>query len=147
MLMKTVVRLKNFTGTGKLLCFEEIKERFIAKEAWGLLTCIDLHKCNPAMIRDTDAVKEYVNRLCSLIKMRKFGECVVVDFGEDEKVAGLSMTQLIETSLISGHFANLTNSAYIDIFSCKLYNPYVAAEFTSEFFEAGDYTIQMNFRK
>jgi S-adenosylmethionine decarboxylase len=79
--------------------------------------------------------------------MKRFGNCTVVNFGEDEKVAGLSMTQLIETSLISGHFANLTNTSYIDIFSCKLYNPYEAAEFSKAFFKAEDYGIQINFRK
>jgi S-adenosylmethionine/arginine decarboxylase-like enzyme len=47
------------------------------------------------------------------------------------------MIQLIETSLISGHFANLTNSAYIDIFSCKAYDPDTVAEFTRKFFQAG----------
>ncbi|MCJ7657067.1 MAG: S-adenosylmethionine decarboxylase, partial [Candidatus Atribacteria bacterium] len=56
--------------------------------------------------------------------------------GEDEKVAGFSMVQLIETSLISGHFANKSNNAYIDIFSCKYYEPSVALEFTKKFFEA-----------
>ena len=40
------------------------------------------------------------------------------------------MVQLIETSLISGHFANDTNSAYLDIFSCKGYDPAVVEEFS-----------------
>jgi S-adenosylmethionine/arginine decarboxylase-like enzyme len=68
--------------------------------------------------------------------MKRFGDCQVVHFGEEERVAGFSMIQLIETSLISGHFANLTNSAYIDIFSCKAYDPDKIAAFTREFFEA-----------
>jgi S-adenosylmethionine/arginine decarboxylase-like enzyme len=46
------------------------------------------------------------------------------------------MVQLIETSLISGHFANLNNAAYIDIFSCNPYDPEEAARFTQAFFEA-----------
>jgi S-adenosylmethionine/arginine decarboxylase-like enzyme len=68
--------------------------------------------------------------------MKRFGDCQVVHFGEEERVAGFSMIQLIETSLISGHFANLTNSAYIDIFSCKAYDPNTVAEFTRKFFQA-----------
>ena len=46
------------------------------------------------------------------------------------------MVQLIETSLISGHFANDTNSAYLDIFSCKGYDPAVVEEFSKNFFGA-----------
>ncbi|MCJ7790028.1 MAG: S-adenosylmethionine decarboxylase, partial [Candidatus Atribacteria bacterium] len=34
------------------------------------------------------------------------------------------------------HFTNSTNNAYIDIFSCKYYNPLAVEEFTKKFFEA-----------
>jgi len=68
--------------------------------------------------------------------MKRFGECQVVHFGKEERVEGYSMVQLIETSLIAGHFANLTNAAYIDIFSCKRYEPEQVARFSKEFFQA-----------
>ena len=113
-----------------------IKKEFYDTNAWGLLTSVDLYECNPKTIRDAAAIKRYVDELCELIEMKQFGETQIVNFGEDEKVAGYSMVQLIETSLISGHFANKSNSAYMDIFSCKYYEPSVAVEFTKKFFEA-----------
>ena len=113
-----------------------LKKEFYATNAWGLLTSLDLYDCNPETIRDARAIKRYVDELCELIEMRQFGDTQIVNFGEDEKVAGYSMVQLIETSLISGHFANKTNNAYIDIFSCKFYEPSVAVEFTKKYFEA-----------
>jgi len=113
-----------------------IKKEFYDTNAWGLLTSVDLYECNPKTIRDAAAIKRYVDELCELIEMKQFGETQIVNFGEDEKVAGYSMVQLIETSLISGHFANKTNGAYIDIFSCKYYEPLVVVEFTKKFFEA-----------
>jgi S-adenosylmethionine/arginine decarboxylase-like enzyme len=67
--------------------------------------------------------------------MKRYGACQIVHFGEG-RVAGYSMVQLIETSLISGHFANYTNRAYLDIFSCKGYDPKVVEEFSREFFGA-----------
>ena len=115
-----------------------IKKEFYDTKAWGLSTSVDLYGCNPETIRDARAIKRYVNELCELIEMKRFGETQIVNFGEDEKVAGFSLTQLIETSLVSGHFANHSNSAYIDIFSCKYYEPSVAVEFTKKFFEAKD---------
>jgi S-adenosylmethionine/arginine decarboxylase-like enzyme len=123
------------------------KDYYLKENIWGLLTSIDLHNCNPDTIRDADAIKRYVDELCDLIEMKKFGDTQVVNFGEDERVAGYSMTQLIETSLISGHFANLTNNAYIDIFSCKYYDPQVAADFTQKFFQAKDIKIHYILRK
>ena len=115
---------------------KQIKEKFEKANAWGLWTSIDMKNCNPDTIRDAEKVKQYARELCELIGMKRHGDTVVVDFGEDEKVAGFSMMQLIETSLVSGHFVNLTNSVYIDIFSCNWYNPEVAAEFTKKFFAA-----------
>ena len=131
----------------KLMETKEMEEQYIKDNMWGLLTSIDLHFCNPELIRDADAIKQYVNELCQLIEMKKFGETQVVNFGEDERVAGYSMTQLIETSLISGHFANLTNHAYIDIFSCKYYDPQVAADFTQKYFQAKNIKIHYVLRK
>lgn len=126
--------------------FIKIQKMFKRGEAWGLLSSIDVHNCDPASIRDAGVVEDYVKQLCDRINMKRFGECQIVHFGEDEKVAGFSMTQLIETSLISGHFVNLTNHAYIDIFSCSPYDPHRAAEFTREFFNGKDYNLHLVIR-
>ena len=53
------------------------------------------------------------------------------DMLDSEKVA-----QMIETSLISGHFSELWNNAYLNIFSCKPFDAQVARDFAKEFFSA-----------
>jgi S-adenosylmethionine/arginine decarboxylase-like enzyme len=68
--------------------------------------------------------------------MKRFGEFNIVKFGEDEKVAGYSFVQLIETSLVSGHLVDHTNNAFIDIFSCKDYDSTEAGGFLQKEFEA-----------
>ncbi len=123
-----------------------IRADYEARNAWGLLASIDLRECDASAIRDAERIKAFVRELCERIGMKRFGETTVVNFGEDEKVAGFSMTQLIETSLISAHFANQTNTTYLDIFSCKYYNPYDAAEFAKEFFGASGYDLHYTLR-
>ena len=113
---------------------------------WGLLTSLDIYECNPESIRDADYIKRYVTRLCDIINVRRFGDCQVIRFGENERVAGYSMVQLVETSLVSGHFADFTNTAYIDIFSCKLYDPEEAANFSLAFFEGKNMKIHVTKR-
>ena len=115
--------------------------------AWGLHSAIDIHDCDPAMIRNAEEGKRHVHELCDRIGMKRFGETVVVNFGEDPRVSGFSMTQLIETSLISGHYANQSNVVYLDVFSCKYYNPVEVAEFSKEFFKAKDYNLTYTLRK
>ena len=106
------------------------------RQPWSLLSCIDLYDCNPEIIRNEQNIRQFVEQLCDLIEMKRFGETQVVHFGEDDRVAGYSMTQLIETSLVSAHFANLTNTTYLDVFSCKLYDPQIVADFAKKFFKA-----------
>lgn len=125
----------------------QLEQEYENGKSWGLATGINLHSCNPDLVKDEKAIKDFVVDLCDLIQMKRFGECVVVNFGEDPKVSGFSMTQLIETSLISGHFVNSTNDIYLDIFSCKFYKPSVVVEFAKKFFEAKDYTYYFRIRK
>jgi S-adenosylmethionine/arginine decarboxylase-like enzyme len=125
---------------------KQILEEYLRSAAWGLACSVDLKGCDPTLIRDADAIKDFVVKLCDLIEMKRYGETQVINFGEDPRVSGFSMTQLIETSLISGHFANLTNAAYLDIFSCKFYPPKKVATFCKEFFKAKSYHLDVNLR-
>jgi S-adenosylmethionine decarboxylase len=112
------------------------KSASLDKPPWGILSCIDLYECDPQIIRSAEAIKKFVAELCDLIEMKRFGETQVVHFGEEDRVAGFSMTQLIETSLISAHFANQSDTTYLDVFSCKPYDPDVVAQFAKKFFKA-----------
>ena len=103
--------------------------------AWGIATAVDIHGCDPAIIRDADAIKRFTKELCVRLKVKAFGEAVVVDFGEDPRVSAYSLVQLIETSLISGHFANQMDSVYLDVFSCKFYEAQEIIDYATEFFK------------
>lgn len=117
------------------------------EKAWGLACSFDIYDCNPETIRDAEAIKRFVYELCELIEMKRFGNCVVIDFGEDERVAGFSMTQLIETSLISAHFANASNTTYLDVFSCKPYDPAAVEAFAVKFFGGLQCITHVNLRR
>ena len=117
-----------------------------ADSVWGIASAIDIYNCNPSTIRDADQIKQFVIELCELIEMKRFGETQVVHFGEDEKVEGFSMIQLIETSLISAHFANLTQTTYLDVFSCKAYDPERVRLFSQEFFEGNRSILNVTLR-
>ena len=89
-----------------------------------------MEECDHLVISSAVALEEYVIALCGLIGMKRFGPFEAVHFGEDEKIAGFTVVQKIETSLISGHFVDSTGDAYIDVFSCKEFDWNEATEFT-----------------
>ena len=119
---------------------QTIVEQSMLQSAWGIASSFDIYNCEPDAIRSAERIRQFVVELCDLIEMKRFGETTVVNFGEDERVAGYSMVQLIETSLISAHFANMTNTVYLDVFSCKPYDPEIVADFAQKFF-AGSHCI------
>ena len=59
---------------------------------------------------------------------------VIARFGDRPEIAGFSFTQLIETSLVSGHLVDASRCAFIDIFSCAPYSVRAAEEFTRTYF-------------
>jgi len=127
--------------------FDKLEKKYKKEKAWGLLSSIDLYDCNSSKIRSRETIEIFLEQICKRIEMKRYGNPIIVDFGDDEEISGYSMVQLIETSLISGHFANKTNSIYLDIFSCKLYNPKIIAEFAKKFFDAKRYRINTLIRK
>ena len=125
---------------------QDIVSAAIAQKVWGIASAIDIYDCNPGKIRNAAVIHRFVVELCQLIEMKRFGETQVVHFGEDERVAGYSMVQLIETSLISGHFANLTNAVYLDVFSCKPYDPETVRTFAQSYFNGSRSNLSVTLR-
>ncbi len=116
-------------------------------EYWGVSSSIDLYDCDLALMQNADAIREFVKILCDRIKMRRYGETQVVFFGDEPRVQGFSMTQLIETSLISAHFADASRAIYLDVFSCAPYDPEDAAQFAKDYFKASRYQLNVTNRK
>lgn len=141
--MNQVAMIKNPTESNNI-------ERMPAEDTqplWGIASAIDIYNCDPDKIRDDKFIRKFVAELCEFIEMKRFGETQVVHFGEDERVAGFSMVQLIETSLISAHFANLTNTTYLDVFSCKPYDPEKVRYFAQNFFGGSHSILNVTLRR
>lgn len=122
---------------------EKIMQKYKEKNAWGMSCLIDLRNCSPMLIQDEGYIRKFAKELCDFIDMKRFGETQVIQFGE---IPGYSMTQLIETSLLSAHFADESKSAYIDVFSCKEYPPHKTAEFCKSFFMADEMSLNIILR-
>ncbi len=123
-----------------------IEEKFQSDKPWGISTQVDLFKCDPKLIRSKEHISKFVVDLCDFLEVERFGDPQVVHFGEDPRVSGYSMTQLIETSLVSAHFVEEKNDVYIDIFSCKFYPPQAASDFCEHYFKADVGRFRYNFR-
>jgi len=115
--------------------------------AWGLSTAVDIYGCDPGAIRSREHIIRFTHELCDLIGVKRLGETQVVRFVADSRASGHSIVQLIEASLVSAHFAEDSNTVYLDIFSSKWYDAEAAAEYAKEFFRAERVRVQTCLRQ
>lgn len=125
---------------------ELVLARYKEESPWGLSMSLDLYDCDLALMKDENKIREFVKTLIKRLDMKAFRDTLVVHFGDEPRVEGFSMFQLIETSGIAGHFANHSKAIYLDIFSCKSFRPHDAAAFCKSFFKAKEMHVQYAFR-
>lgn len=104
-------------------------------QSWGKSLALDLFECEHERLTDPDLLKKFVRKLVSVINMVAHGECYVDRFG-DGSLEGYSAMQFIETSSVTVHLDEVNNRAFIDVFSCKDFDPKGAITFSKEFFGA-----------
>lgn len=109
----------------------------MTKKIYGYELIMDLYGCEKKVLTSRRKLQEYADKLCKIIKMKKYGEALIPYFGKNKPHSkGYSLVQLIETSSITGHFSDLWERAYINVFSCQKFNHTAAKKFTRQFFQA-----------
>jgi S-adenosylmethionine decarboxylase len=107
------------------------------KKNYGKELILDLYDCDPKIIRSKKKILEYSEKLCNLIKVKRYGKAICERFGfGSDYITGYSLVQLIESSSITGHFSELWNRAFVNIFSCKSFDDKIVSNFTKKFFKA-----------
>jgi len=102
---------------------------------WGKHLILDAAGCSPKMIGCPIVIGNFAKDLVKRIDMVAYGNPHIVMFGTGNK-KGYTLVQLIETSNICAHFVEENNSMYLDVFSCKDFDPQVVEEAVKEYFDA-----------
>lgn len=107
------------------------------KNIYGMELILDLYHCDYKVIASKKKLREFIVKICRLIKMKRYGKPLIERFGFGmDFTAGYSIVQLIESSSITGHFSDLWESVYLNIFSCKPFDAKKATNFSKKFFRA-----------
>ena len=106
-----------------------------ALRTWGKHLIIDAANAAPHTIRNPAIIHDFNAALVRRIDMVAYGPAQIVRFGSGNK-QGYTLVQLIETSNICAHFVEENNSMYLDVFSCKDFDPSVVEEAVKEYFDA-----------
>jgi S-adenosylmethionine/arginine decarboxylase-like enzyme len=105
----------------------------MAYAPWGMLAAIDLHGCERRRLEDPGSIRAFVPAVIEAIGMRAHGPLHIERFGAGE-LEGWSAMQFIETSSITIHLDEVSERAFVDVFSCRQFDPETAAAIATSHF-------------
>jgi len=115
---------------------------------YGVELILDLHECDVLKF-NRQSITLYFEQLCDLIDMEReelhFWDDLGVPEGDRQTsphTQGTSAVQFILTSSIVIHTLDQLKAVYINIFSCKAYDPVIAEEFSVKWFGAKNHTAR-----
>jgi S-adenosylmethionine/arginine decarboxylase-like enzyme len=112
------------------------KQKFGYKGNYGLELVIDLKGCNLDDL-SKEKLTKFMIELCDLIKMTRHGDPIFWEDSSDiPHLNGTSAFQFIETSDIVCHALPILKAVYLNIFSCKEFDPEDALKFCMKYWEA-----------
>lgn len=113
-------------------------------KTWGIHTVLDAHRCLNVQCPNT--IIRFTRQLVKDIDMVPYGEPIIKHFGTGNK-AGFTLVQLIETSNITAHFCDESGDVYLDVFSCKEYDPKVVIQTFESYFYPKSINLSVLYRQ
>lgn len=114
------------------------------KKIYGLELILELFDCDLDIITSKSKIEEFIVKICKVIKMKRFGKALIKRFqGGGYFGKGFSFFQFITTSSIVGHFIEKDKIAFLNIFSCNIFDYKKAADFAKKFFKAKKVKIKI----
>jgi len=102
--------------------------------SWGYHLILDCSGADPESISNGENIANFARELVKEIDMVPYGEPQVIHFGSGNKL-GYTLVQLIETSNICAHFVEENNTFYLDVFSCKTFDPQTVLDCAVKYFK------------
>lgn len=105
---------------------------------WGQSAMIDLHDCAAGAVSDGGTLREFLLAVVPAIDMTPHGPPIVGRFGEG-RLEGWTGVQLVKTSSVTVHLDEADFRAFIDVFSCKPFDPVIATRVAVDHFGGTPY--------
>ena len=112
------------------------------KNNFGYELLLDLHGCDVSTF-NRESIEGYFKRICDAIGMKRedlhfwdYEDVLDEELSTDAHLLGTSAIQFITTSNIVVHTLDLTGAVYVNIFSCKPFDPETAKRITIDWFKA-----------
>ena len=116
--------------------------------SYGHEFVLDLYECDMSKF-NRDSIREWLKKLCELIGMERedlhfwdYEDVPESEIPRDQPhLVGTSAVQFIITSDVVIHTIDMLKECYVNVFSCKKFDPDEARDFTVSWFGAKEYDV------
>jgi S-adenosylmethionine/arginine decarboxylase-like enzyme len=128
-----------------ILPTDEDLEIHTPEESWGFHLLIDCRDMNNKINSEED-IKGFFGELIDALDMKPLTEFFCKKVNDKEEGRGISAFQMITTSHIAMHFDDAGDNGFIDVFSCKKFDPRIVIKMVKEHFEPKQQMVQFVYR-
>ena len=123
--------------------------RYAQTRSWGTHTMIDLHKCAYSIVRSTYDMNALMQRICSFIGVAQLGSPNMIyhQSGYGYTSGYTVMQHANGHTDIVVRVNEHNDSVFVDVFSCKAYDPHQLPNLTQDFFGAYEATVDILYRR
>ena len=106
-------------------------------KVYGLELILELFGCDLNILTSESKIREFIISATKELNLGRYGPPRIKRFmGGGLFGEGYSFFQFLDSSSITGHFIEPGRIAFINIFSCGIFDPKQAADFSKKFFRA-----------
>lgn len=107
------------------------------KKIYGLELVLEVFDCDLNLLKSKRKLQEYLIEVSKIVKLERYGPSQIKRFmGGGVWDEGYSFFQFLTTSSITGHCLEPDKLVFVNVFSCSIFNPKKAEDFTKKFFRA-----------
>lgn len=109
-----------------------------AKKSYGMELIVDLHDCDLGANVSKKRAEDFIIKVCDMTKMHRHGRPLW--WVQKSKIPfwhGTSVLQFIKTSSIVMHLLPKMHAVYINVFTCKPFDPKEVVKFAKTYWKAG----------
>jgi S-adenosylmethionine/arginine decarboxylase-like enzyme len=114
-------------------------------QAWGFHLLVDCVGMNKA-IDDEKDIEAFFTDLINALDMTPLTEFFCVKVNDKKDGRGISAFQMITTSHIAMHFDDAGHNGFMDVFSCKEFDPKIVLKMIEEHFKPKNTMVQFVYR-
>jgi S-adenosylmethionine/arginine decarboxylase-like enzyme len=124
---------------------EEEPEVHTPDQSWGFHLLIDARDMDKS-IDDEKDIENFFGELIKALDMKPLTEFFCKRVDNKEEGRGISAFQMITTSHISMHFDDAGYNGFMDVFSCKKFDPRIVLKMIKEHFKPKRMMVQFVYR-